>query len=69
RWAYTPLLMILLYGMLASMCFIQTFDFMTNPGRYLAYAIECTLYIVLSSYLLSSERIRAHFGQLPLGGR
>lgn len=61
RWAYTPQAMVVLFAMLASMCFIQTFDFMTSPNRYWAYAVECSLYLILSTYLLRSQRMQKRF--------
>ena len=66
RWLYTPLVMPLLFGMLASMCFIQTFDFMTAPSRYVAFAIECSVYIGISVYLLRSQLMQNRFGKLQI---
>ena len=63
RWRHTPTAMMVLWAMLASMCFIQTFDFMTNPGRHAALARECTYYVLFTIYLFRSDRMRAHFGR------
>ena len=46
-----------------SLCAIETFDFMVNPGRYAAFARECAYYIVISIYLLRSRRMRERFGE------
>lgn len=62
RWRYTPFAMAIIFAMLASMCFIQTFDFMTRPDRYIAFAIECFMYIALSRYLFRSKLMRQRFG-------
>jgi len=62
RWPYTPLAVIVTFAMLAAMCFIQTFDFLTNDFRYLAFVMECIAYVVISIYLLRSERMRLRFG-------
>ena len=62
RWSFTPNVMIVIYACLATMCFIQTFDFMVREDRYISYANECIIYIVASLYLFRSERMRKHFG-------
>ena len=66
RWPYTPLAMPLLFSMLASMCFIQTFDFMIAPSRYIAFATECSMYIGISAYLLRSQLMQKRFGKLQI---
>lgn len=66
RWKYTPMVMTLIFGMLASMCFIQTFDFMVNPYRYIAFVVECSMYIAISIYLFRSQYMQQRFGKLSL---
>lgn len=66
KWKYTPIAMIVLYGMLATMCFIQTFDFMTNESRYTDFARECFYYIVISIYLVKSKRMQERYGRLEI---
>ena len=66
KWKYTPLAMIVIYAMLATMCFIQTFDFMTNPSRYADFVRECIYYVIISVYLIRSQRMRSHFGRLEI---
>lgn len=65
RWKYTPFAMVIIFPMLATLCAIQTFDFMTNPGRYTDFAREATYYILISIYLFRSERMLLHFGRVP----
>ena len=61
RWQYTPSAMVVLFACLITMCFIQTFDFMTRPDRYTAFAREAFYYVLISVYLFRSSRMRAHF--------
>ena len=63
RWKYTPNVMVVFYACLATMCFIQTFDFMTRDDRYVSYAKEVVYYIVFSIYLFKSRQMRIHFGR------
>lgn len=56
--------MLVLLASLATMCAIQTFDFMENPDRYVNLIWECINYIVISLYLLRSSRMRDRFGQI-----
>ena len=69
RWRYTPLAMIVLYAALATLCAIETFDFMENPSRYGDFARECTYYILISIYLVRSRRMRERFGQIMIVGK
>ncbi len=62
KWKHTPYVMVVLFACIATMCFIQTFDFMTREDRYSAYAREIIYYIIFSIYLLRSKIIRTHFG-------
>lgn len=62
RWRHTPLAMIVVYAMLATLCAVETFDFMENPGRYTSWVVECINYVLVSLYLTRSQRMRAHFG-------
>lgn len=63
RWKYTPNTMLVVYACLATMCFIQTFDFMTRDDRYVSYAREVIYYVVFTIYLFKSERMQKHFGR------
>ncbi len=63
RWKHTPFVMVVLFAMLATMCAIQTFDFMTEPWRYRSFVNEVIMYIVMSVFLLKSSYIKEHFGR------
>jgi asparagine N-glycosylation enzyme membrane subunit Stt3 len=63
RWSLTPLMMIVVSAMLASMCFIQTVDFLTSDFRFVAFALECLAYILIAVFLLKSQRMRGRFGR------
>lgn len=69
RWSYTPLAMMVLYAALATLCAIETFDFMENPSRYGDFARECTYYVLISIYLVRSRRMRERFGQIMISGK
>ena len=66
KWRFTPIAMIVLFSMLATMCFIQTFDFMTNESRYFDLARECFYYLVMSVYLVRSRRMQDRFGRIEV---
>ncbi len=66
RWRYTPVAMLVLFASLATMCAIQTFDFLQNPDRYGNFARECVYYIIISVYLFRSKRMREWFGQIKV---
>lgn len=68
RWSYTPIAMIVLFASLATLCAVQTFDFMENEGRYADFARECAYYVIISIYLIRSKRMRQRFGQIMIGG-
>jgi hypothetical protein len=61
KWKYTPTLMVVLYACLTTLCFIETFDFMTKESRYTLFVIEVIQYIVISLYLFKSQRMLNHF--------
>ena len=63
RWRYTPFAMVVIYAMLATLCAVETFDFMQNPGRYGSFVRECIMYVIISIYLFRSQRMRARFGR------
>ena len=61
RWHYTPNALMVIYACLATMCFIQTFDFMTREDRYSSYAKEVVIYIVVTIYLFKSKLMQERF--------
>lgn len=64
RWKYTPNAKLVIYACLATMCFIQTFDFMTREDRYISYVVEVTNYIVVTVYLFKSRLMQERFGRI-----
>lgn len=64
RWSLTPFAMVVAYAVLATLCFIETIDFLTNRGRYLAMALEYAAYIGISFFLFRSRRMQSHFANL-----
>ena len=64
RWKHTPNVMVVLFACLSTMCFIQTFDFMTREDRYYAYAREVIYYIIFSIYLFRSKLMKERFGRI-----
>ncbi len=69
RWSYTPVAMIVLFSSLATLCAIQTFDFMENPSRYADFMRECIYYVIMSVYLVRAKRMRDRFGRLTIAAR
>ncbi len=64
RWKYTPNVKVVIYACLATMCFIQTFDFMVREDRYISYVLEVTNYVIVSLYLFKSQRMQQRFGRI-----
>lgn len=64
RWKYTPNAKLVIYACLATMCFIQTFDFMTRDDRYISYVFEVTNYIVITIYLFKSKLMKERFNRI-----
>lgn len=69
RWSYTPIAMVVLFASLATLCAVQTFDFMDNESRYADFARECAYYVIISIYLIRSQRMRDRFGQITIDGK
>lgn len=66
RWKHTPFATITMYATLATLCFVETVDFNAfggGPNRFLFMAAEYVAYVVLSAYLLRSQRIAERFGR------
>lgn len=65
RWRHTPFATIVMYAVLATLCFIETVDFNAfggGPTRFIPMAIEYVAYVGLSAYLLRSATMRRRFG-------
>ncbi|MEM9862419.1 MAG: hypothetical protein AAF938_12425 [Myxococcota bacterium] len=66
RWFPTPFATIVMYAVLATLCFIETVDFDafgSGPTRFIPMAVEYAAYVALSAYLLRSETIEQHFAR------
>jgi hypothetical protein len=61
RWRFTPEAKLVIAACLATMCFIQTFDFMTREDRYISYVIEVINYVIVTTYLFKSKLMQARF--------
>ena len=63
RWHGTPLAMVVCFTALASLCSIETLDFLTNSDRYIRFAQEVFYYVVISIYLFRSKLMQERFAQ------
>ena len=61
HWKKTPHFMMITYGMLALVCAIETFGFMTNQTKYLAMASEYVVYAVILLLLFKTDYFRKYF--------
>ena len=64
RWRHTPFVTVVMYAVLATICFIETVDFQAfggGPTRFIPMVAEYIAYIGLSTYLLGSSAMRHHF--------
>ena len=64
RWRATPFATVLMYAVLATLCFIETVDFEAfggEPTRFIPMTIEYVAYVCFSAYLLGSSAMRRHF--------
>ncbi|MEM7046444.1 MAG: hypothetical protein AAF442_02195 [Pseudomonadota bacterium] len=61
RWRYTPNAKLVIYACLTTMCFIQTFDFMTRDDRYQSFVFEVTNYVVVLLYLFNAQLMKERF--------
>ncbi|MEM9457156.1 MAG: hypothetical protein AAGF11_23465 [Myxococcota bacterium] len=66
RWRHTLFATVVMYAVLATICFIETVDFHAfggGPTRFIPMVIEYMTYLGLSAYLLRSSAMRRRFGQ------
>lgn len=64
RWRHTPFATVVMYAVLATLCFIETVDFQAfgrGPTRFIPMVMEYVAYIGLSAYLLRSSTMHRHF--------
>ncbi len=70
RWWRTPKYVTIGYGMMAAVCVVETFWFMTSESKYLAMGLEFTAYILILILLYHARFYNAHFSsRTPPGGR
>lgn len=65
RWHATPDFMIIGYGLMAVICVIETFGYMTNETKYLAMGLEFTAYIIIIFILRHGDFRALHFNTRP----
>lgn len=61
RWRFMPFAVIVMYAVLATICFIETVDFGAFGGgstRFIPMGVEYVTYLLLSVYLLRSSTMR-----------
>ncbi|TAL39855.1 MAG: hypothetical protein EPN93_00530 [Spirochaetes bacterium] len=64
RWKKTPHLMAIAYGLMALVCVIETFGYMTNENKYLAMGAEFTAYIIILIIILNNLKFKSqHYGE------
>jgi hypothetical protein len=61
HWTKTPLFMTMAYGLMALVCVIETFGYMTNSTKYMAMGAEFAAYIVILLLLFKSDHFTGHF--------
>ncbi|TNE51810.1 MAG: hypothetical protein EP343_02815 [Deltaproteobacteria bacterium] len=64
RWRHTPFAMVLLFAVMATLCFVETVDFMAFGGgntRFLVMSLEYVMYLGLSFYFLRSSAMNQRF--------
>jgi hypothetical protein len=61
HWNKTPQIMLIAYGIMALVCVIETFGYMTNKTKYLAMGIEYVAYTAILLLLFKSKYFTAYF--------
>jgi hypothetical protein len=64
RWRQTPFATVVMYAVLATLCFIETVDheaFGSGATRFIPMVIEYVAYLGFSVYLLRSSTLHHHF--------
>ncbi|MCC5916505.1 MAG: hypothetical protein JJU02_04170 [Cryomorphaceae bacterium] len=61
QWSKTPHIMTLAYGLMALVCIIETFGFMTSKTKFLAMTTEFITYTIILLVLFKSKYFIAHF--------
>lgn len=60
-WPFTPKAMVPAYAMMAAVCVVETFGFLTHPLRFVAMALEFSAYIGISIALRRVPSFVARF--------
>jgi hypothetical protein len=55
KWKNTPMMMVVAYGIMMTVCIIETFGFMTNKTKYLAMGGEFFAYAGILALLFKSQ--------------
>jgi hypothetical protein len=63
RLSNTPQIMTLAYGLMAVVCIIETFGYMTSKTKYLAMGAEFTAYVVILLLLFKQPFFINHFSK------
>lgn len=63
RWNKTPKIMAIGYGLMALVCIIETFGYMTGDMKYIAMGVEFLAYIVILLLLFKSKYFIEHFNK------
>lgn len=61
QWSKTPYVMAFAYGLMALVCAIETFGYMTNETKYLAMGLEYLAYTLILLLLFKSKYFIGHF--------
>jgi heme A synthase len=61
RWKLTPHVMVVAYGLMAVVCVVETFGFMTSKYKYIAMALEYIAYIAILLLLFGASFTSLHF--------
>lgn len=61
HWSKTPFIMTIAYGLMAVVCVIETFGYMTNPTKYLAMGGEFLTYFIIILLLFKSSYFIEYF--------
>jgi hypothetical protein len=63
QWSKTPLMMAVAYAMMAMVCAIETFGYMTSKTKYLAMTAEYVAYAVILILLFRSQYFTSYFNK------
>lgn len=62
RWSFTPHFMAVGYGLMALVCVVETFGYMTSSSKYLAMGLEYAAYTLILILLYNPTFRIQHFG-------